>query len=189
MTDKEYYEDIKVVRTAAFTSLFVSAINLATIILVMLFLSIPKSYGDDLTMKYGLGFDLPHQTDPGEAKFVSLGHQHHISRVFTQRIDVGAWFNEQPDYRRKSSAFQSYSLGIRVEPGYFFAETYWGIANITQTDTVLSTNFQFTEELTFGVKDNNGKWIGIGIKHFSNAGIQLPNKGRNFYTINLGFEL
>lgn len=160
--------------------------------IIMLFgqLYMTNLYAGDITFKYGLGFDQPNQDGVAETKYISLGYINPISRIFNNKFDLGAWFDSlDADKLKRSSGFVSDSLGIRVEPGYFYGETYFGASYITQVDSQLGTQFEFTEELGFGIKDNKGKWCGFEYRHFSNAGMSQINKGRDFFLFNVGFNL
>ena len=148
-----------------------------------------KSYAYDLSVKYGLGVGMPNQTDDSEAKLVSVELQNDLGRVFKHKIGIGAWFDPKPELNRAGASFMTYAVGLKVQPGDIYIENFFGFGWISQTDSMLSTSFEFTEELGIGTSDKYGRFIGIQLKHFSNAGIQIPNKGRNFILINAGVEL
>lgn len=141
----------------------------------------------ELGIKYGL--ETTDQVTAKEVKFVSLEYQNDIAFIFRHKLAAGAWFDQNTDLNQSSSNFVAYSMGIKVEPGIFYLENLFGISLISRTDALLSTNFEFTEELGVGVQDEYGRYIGASFKHFSNAGIQLPNIGRNFILISTGVRL
>jgi len=158
--------------------------------LAAIFLGSLQSSGEEVTFKYGLGFGQPNQDGVAETKYISFGYQNGMSNVFDYKLDLGAWFDSlDPDKEKRSSGFASSSIGVRVNPNWFYAETFFGVSYITQVDTQLSTQFEFTEELGIGIKDEYGKTIGFEYRHFSNAGIALPNKGRDFFLVNVGVPL
>ena len=146
------------------------------------------SKADQIDFKYGMGFGMPNQVDTTEAKFLAIEYQTDLTLFFQHKIGIGGWFNDHPQFNRSSATFISYSVGIQVRPGPFYFENFFGISGISKTDSMLSTNFEFTEEIGMGVMDGLGRFIGIGYKHFSNAGFQLPNKGRDFFIINTGIN-
>lgn len=95
------------------------------------------------------------------------------------------WADDNP--RRSSSGFLGYSVGLRVKAQYIYVESLWGICGISHPDnTFLSGNFQFMQDLGIGFIDELGRSIGISYKHISNAGIQIPNKGRDALQIQVG---
>lgn len=71
----------------------------------------------------------------------------------------------------------------------------WGVVYVgfggsykTQTDALNSTRFNFAEQL--GIRFNlghNGAVAELTIRHWSNAGIKLPNRGQDFATLSFGF--
>lgn len=156
-------------------------------LLILLCSPICRAY--ELGLKYGLGFGMPGQVDISESKLLSFELTNELGRLFRHKLSYGAWFDPQPDFKRTSASFGSYSVGLRVEPGPLYFENYFGLSLISQTDSMLSTNFEFTEELGFGVRDKEGRFFGVEYRHFSNAGLQLPNKGRDFFLLNIGVVL
>jgi len=158
------------------------------VLLFILMITSSLANATDLSYKFGLGFNQPNQDGTAETKYLSIGIQDDISRVFKHKFDLGAWFDSlDADKQKRSSGFVSSSLGIKVEPGFMYMETFWGVSYITQTDIQLGTQFEFTEEIGIGIQDLSGKFMGLEYRHFSNAGISLVNKGRDFILINVGF--
>jgi len=157
------------------------------IVFTLLMLISSITYANDVSLKYGVGFGEISQEGVAETKYISLGWIEDLNPIVKQKFDIGAWFDSMDHFGfNRSSGFGTYSVGVRVEPAYIYAETFFGISYITQPDCQLGTNFEFTEELGIGIKDDMGKWIGIEYRHFSNAGISSVNKGRDFLLINLG---
>ena len=105
--------------------------------------------------------------------------------IFDYKYEFGGWVdNVSSD--RKSAGYASASLGIEPKfSDWFYINSFWGVALITNTDTQLSTPYEFMQDLGVGVKDSRGVRIGTGYKHISNAGIKQPNRGRDFLFINL----
>ena len=146
--------------------------------------------GGDFTFKYGLGFGLPQQKGVAEVKLFEVGYQRPLTSVLHHKFGLGLWADTRTgDGKRKSAGYTSYSLGVRVEPGPFYLESYWGVALITGTDSLLSTLFEFTGDLAVGARDSKGRFLGVSYKHFSNAGIKNPNRGRDFFLVNVGFPV
>lgn len=146
------------------------------------------SKADQFDFKYGLEFGMPNQVDTAESKLVALEYQDDLNFFVQHKIGIGAWFDDHPEFKRTNSTFISYSIGIQVLPGFFYLENFFGIAYIGQTDSMLSSNLEFIEEIGIGMQDMIGRFIGIEYRHFSNAGISLPNKGRDFILINTGIH-
>jgi len=157
--------------------------------ILIIFLMASKSNAYELGIKYGLGFGVPEQQEPSEVKFVSVEIQNSLGSLLKHKLAAGGWFDPKPVLKRSGASFGAYSIGIKVEPGIFYAENFFGVSLISQTDSMLSTNFEFTEEIGIGIQDALGRFLGFQWKHFSNAGIQLPNKGRDFMLVSTGVRL
>lgn len=153
---------------------------------LVLFASTTSAFAGDMTFKYGIGVFLKDANSAVEVKFFSLGYQSPIWNLFRQKVELGLWADTRTgEGHRHSSGFASYSLGVSVEGGRFYASSFWGGSYITHTDSLLSTNFEFAQDLSVGLKDDAGRALGVTYKHFSNAGIKLPNKGRDFFVIDV----
>lgn len=82
----------------------------------------------------------------------------------------------------RSSWFGSVQGGLEVQgQGGTTAAIFFGPSYVHQDDSKLSGHFQFHTTFSVGVKAG-----GLGIVyewvHFSNAGIKLPNNGRDLWT-------
>ena len=147
------------------------------------------AYAGNLIGKYGLGIMVPDSRSVAEVKLFSLGYQHDYWKdLLLAQYELGV-FADAHGENRKSSGYIAASTGIRVSPGAVYAEVLWGVALITSPDSMLSTVYEFTNDTVIGLRDSRGRAFGIGYKHFSNAGIKLPNKGRDFILVHLQFPL
>ena len=147
------------------------------------------SQAEELHMAYGLGVNVPHSNSVAEVKMVELSYGAHMGPIARMKLSVGGWVDQHEYVGRTSSGYGFYSLGIRSEPGIFFAEAFWGVGGITATDQLLSSHLQFMGDVMIGVNDLQGRSFGIGYKHISNAGISLPNRGRDAIVLSIGVEL
>lgn len=90
----------------------------------------------------------------------------------------------------KSSFIGSLQGGLEVVgSGGAFAQFFFGPALISQDDAKLAGTFQFHLTGGVGVRNNDGYGIGISWQHFSNAGIQQPNLGRDLLTLQVTIPL
>lgn len=145
-------------------------------------------FADELQLRYGIGIALPEPTYNGEVLYFSAAHQSPFMGMFQKKTEVGLWSDSGID--RKSSGYAAQSFGLRVIAGSVYIESLWGIAFITSPDKVLLTgNFQFTQDLGIGLRDGLGRGIGLNYKHFSNAGIERPNAGRDSIQVQLNIPL
>ena len=144
--------------------------------------------GEGTFFKYGLGVKTKDQESISEVKMFSVGRQSPFLYILEQKWEAGMWSDTHGD-GRKSSGFGGWSIGIEPKLGTFYIHSFWGLIGITHTDSMLSTNFQFMQDIGVGLRDARGISIGLGYKHISNAGIQQPNKGRDFFFAQLQIPL
>jgi len=103
----------------------------------------------------------------------SLSYRHYTTPFFFQNAEVGYWVDNKKN--SKNSYYEQYSLGLRKRISSYWVEGQMGGSIVTGVDQYLSSAFEFTEEISLGYKN-----IGISMRHYSNAGLSSPNKGRNF---------
>lgn len=157
---------------------------------MVLLLFSPITYAENIVLKYGLGMGATKQLNLSDIKYISAGYEHELGVLFKSKFDLGYWNDiGVSDLQRNSSGFTSASIGVRVAPNYFYIENFFGCAWVFSPDTQLGLPFEFTEEFGFGLEDQLGKFIGFEYRHFSNAGLSVNNKGRDFILINMGVPL
>ncbi len=121
-----------------------------------------------------------------DVKFVEFGHtRSYHTFEFTQ--GVGGWADATHAPGTRGSLYVHTSLGLEPHLNGFYLNYQLGPAYITSPDSNLASNFQVHHELGFGLHDVRGVRIGVVLKHFSNGGMVLPNKGRNFVGLRAGF--
>lgn len=143
------------------------------------------AYGDETSIKYGLGAFHSAEPSPGLVKLVSLTWQRPAFNEHLIQQTEGGFFIDAAGGDRRSSAFAFQSFGLNVNVGYFYVQNLIGAGFITCPDSYLGGPFQFTEDLAIGVKDEHGYSIGLDYKHISSAGIYPINRGRDFFTLRL----
>jgi hypothetical protein len=87
-------------------------------------------------------------------------------------------------------------------PAYSATKPYWGfslsrrwrlfgrgsVVNYkTETDELNSTHWNFAEQLAVRWHISHTVGMELAIRHWSNAGIKLPNRGQDFATLTLIF--
>lgn len=90
----------------------------------------------------------------------------------------------------KASLFTSLQGGVEVvgKDGVF-ASVMFGPALIQTPDNKLSGHFQFHPTFGIGIKNTDNYALSFMWQHFSNAGIILPNAGRDLLTLQAIFSL
>lgn len=132
--------------------------------------------------KYGIGIFSTADYGTATAKMFSLGYEDEFVGPLISQWELGL-YSDSSGHGRLSSGFGFYSIGIEVNPGYLVVRSLWGAGLITSPDSMLGGNFQFTQDLLIGLRDNRRNMIGLVYKHISSAGLEMPNKGRDFLTI------
>lgn len=149
------------------------AVAIATVLGAAIFLGFAaKAKADDLTLRYSVNAI----GAPADVMGLSLGHT--FDSGFLQYKLEGGFTND----RRVSNltGFGLASVGIVPTAGNFFMSFHQGFALLTNPDgLILSGHFQFVEDLGVGFRGNNNTAIVFGARHYSNAGIQQPNVGRD----------
>lgn len=111
----------------------------------------------------------------------SLGYEHAFSNGLFIRPEAG-WFMDNSGHG-VSSPWLAPLVGVRsqstVGPTLHFA---MGPGYLHNPDSVLGGHFQFSLEGGASLVDRN---FGIGVvwKHLSSAGINMPNRGRDFIAL------
>lgn len=79
----------------------------------------------------------------------------------------------------------SVRAGVKVDIGSVYATATTGPGYISQRDGYLGGYFQFVENAVVGIQDQFGTF-GIGYQHISSAGLEHPNKGRDYIFMQVG---
>lgn len=132
--------------------------------------------------KYGVGILGSAEYGAAATKVFSLGYEEDWFGPFIHQYELGL-FADSSGHDRLTSGFGFYSAGVEVNPGYFVIRSLWGVGLITSPDSMLGGHFQFTQDFLIGVRDKRQNMIGLVYKHISSAGLELPNKGRDFLTL------
>lgn len=154
----------------------------------VLYLILALAFAGDASMdfKYGLGVFIKEKPNRfAEVKHFSLSYRDSLVGVLDHKAEVGLFADIRCCKNRKSSMYGGYSVGMRLERGIIYTSTYWGVALISNPDNRLSSPFNFMGDLSVGLTDGR-RYIGVNYKHLSNAGLSLPNKGRDFVSIEVG---
>jgi Lipid A 3-O-deacylase (PagL) len=145
--------------------------------------------------QWGVSPGHPSTKGPSSCKWAEIGLTGAIGK-FVYTHGIGGWddrsgysdrkVNQSPQYV-KSSLFVESLLGVEPHTDHYYISYKLGPSYIAHSDILLGSNLQVGHELGLGVKDVRGVRIGIVIKHFSNAGLKVPNTGRDFAGIRIEF--
>lgn len=150
--------------------------------LILLFLPFTAFAYHGVFTRIGLGLNNGENNSIASNKLLSVGYQAPLFSYFDYQLEAGGWVDPIGG-GRESSFFVDAAIGLSIIQPSFYMKFFFGPAFITQTDIRLSTPYQFNEDIEIGIKDDRGVCMGLEFKHFSNAGISLPNAGRDFVVL------
>lgn len=160
-------------------------IGLVAAVLGLMFLLTPARAATlDLSLSAGIGKSvLAHEAFE---RYGALGVEY--GSAWRARANAGYWFSPAPGTR--SSPFLSFQGGPEIvsESG-FTAAFRLGPAWIAHPDSQLSGHWQFHMTFGAGLKDRGGRSIRAEWNHWSNAGLKLPNMGRDILVLSVTFPV
>jgi hypothetical protein len=134
----------------------------------------------NIYLQYGAGmYDVKH---PHDSQFFSLELSNEVLPSVRLVSETGLYTRLQTgEQGRRGSAFFDTGIGIRPKlTGDVFVESYWCIGAITAPDSNLGGVFNFFNTTRLGVIGKDGIGLSVWFKHISSAGINSPNKGREW---------
>ena len=141
---------------------------------------------DQISTEIGLGVFGTRGSSLSQVKFVKLGLQEDLWYSFKERFNVGGWTDSRGD-GRSGSGFAGYQVGFEVTNDTFQASIFTGPTLISSPDIALGGILQFNETIFFGIVNKQNETIGIAYNHFSSAGLEAPNLGRDFMGLQIKF--
>ena len=141
---------------------------------------------DSIVTDVGVGEFGTKGSSLSQVKFAKVGWQEDLWYNLKQRMNAGGWIDTR-ELGYSSSAFAGYQLGFEVKNSVFEASVFSGPTLISSPDNALGGIFQLNETLFFGIVDKDDNTIGIVYNHFSSAGLEMPNLGRDFMGIEIKF--
>jgi hypothetical protein len=146
-----------------------------------------EARGDELVIDGAVGVFNSGKSSLSETKFVKFAIEEPVWYALKQRFNAGMWLDNK-GLGRMSSGFAGYQLGFQVTADTLEASVWSGPTLITTPDVYLGGPLQFNETLFLGVHDKMGQTIGVAYNHFSSAGIEMPNIGRDFFGLEVRFK-
>lgn len=153
--------------------------------IAFLIASTPSALAADWALRFGPGIEGQELT--GATKKLGLRREEEMARGIYNSLEVGGYSESMAG--RKQAGVISAQIGAKPGPETgFYGFAFFGPALISATDTQLSTRFQFATDIGFGVRDRE-TFMSVGYGHISNAGIRLPNKGRDYAIFSVGISI
>lgn len=154
-------------------------------LIILFFLNPSSCSSDELFFSYGLGVFKSAENVISETKAAHVGYRYGIFSPWSLQVKWGGWFDGSNNPIRSSSFYSSAGPQYIISTGYFEIRNGISVGFITNTDGYLGGNLNFNPELYVGVRDKEGSGIGIVYNHFSSAGLNPINMGRDFVLIEL----
>lgn len=165
---------------AVLLRLAILAIVVCTVLLVLTDESQAEGYAEA-----AIGVFNSAKHSPIETKFGQMGYRAYSQWGGFIEGEFGGWAHQAGTTGQRSSGYLATLVGVEAEHGVDLRLAV-GPAIVTNPDIYLGGNFpQFTEDFFVGVRGRTGTSLGAKYKHFSSAGLVMPNIGRDF----LGVEV
>ncbi len=158
----------------------------AALITILCVLGARNALSDSVALRGG-GYILGGQPNGG-SKIFGLRYESPLMSGLNVATEVGGYVDNFGN-GRKGAALAKLQLGIN--PGAdsgVYGTAFTGPCGISATDTVLGSNLQFCTDFGAGVRDKD-TFIAVTYSHISNAGLKLPNHGRDYIVMSMGFFL
>lgn len=153
---------------------------------VCLLISSAYADQDQIVTDVGLGSFGTKGSSLSQDKFAKIGWQEDVWYSLKHRFNVGGWIDSR-GVGYYSSAFCGYQLGFEVTNETLQASIFSGPTIISSPDNALGGIVQFNESIFFGIVDKDRDSIGVAYNHFSSAGLEMPNLGRDFLGLEIKF--
>lgn len=116
----------------------------------------------------------------------SIGYRLHFSETWFIKPELGGWLGGLGE----QSWFIGAPVGLEVwiPNSGAYASAAVGPSRISHPDRILGGFGQFDCEFGLGLKTERAN-LGLTWKHFSSAGLAMPNLGRDFIGLQVGVEL
>ena len=137
-----------------------------------------------LVFGFGLGVANRFQTEYSQIKQIDVGIEKRLSLI-DLKTSYGNWW----DATHHPGALDSWYLSEQITVGPHFKNfdvgATFGVAYIAKPDTVLGSHFQFCPGAEWTIKDSRNVQTGVYFEHFSDAGLNKINEGRNFLGVRI----
>lgn len=148
--------------------------------------SSPATLAADYSARFGPGIQDGAMT--GVTKNFGIRYEEHLIRGIYFGGEVGGYV-DNAGYGRKGAGVGKLQFGVKPGPYTgLYGKAFGGPCLITATDVRLGSFYQFCTDVGIGVRDRDS-FVGIGYSHISNAGLKLPNSGRDYVVFEMGISL
>ena len=157
-----------------------------TIALTVLFYVTAHAKADDYALRGGAA--VSNSGLDGSSKIFGLRHEADLFYGVSTAEEIGG-FVDNGGAGRKGSVLGKLQLGITPgRPVGVFGKVFTGPCVISAPDSQLGSWYQWSTDFGLGIRDER-TWIAVTYSHISNAGVKLPNHGRDALVMEMGFRL
>lgn len=154
--------------------------------IAFLLASTPSALAADYSVKFGPS--IQEGTTDGSSKMFGVRQDAYLFYGVYSGVELGGYV-DNGGHGRKSAGFAKAQIGVKPGPTtgvYGFG--FFGPCGITSTDSQLGSSYQFATDLGLGVRDAT-TFMSAGYGHISNAGLKLPNHGRDYLLFSVGLSI
>jgi hypothetical protein len=137
-------------------------------------------------LKYGVGLNDGPFPDT-QVKIIGIGSSRPLGPIFDMQHEAGL-FADNRSGLGPTGYVSPAMIGLETKGPGLYAHYFVGPSLITQTDQRLSSILEFENSFELGIRDYRGISLGANLTHFSNAGLWLPNMGRDFLGVRLNIN-
>lgn len=156
------------------------------VLILLLMNSLAWAAEDQVVIDAGLGQFGSKGSSLSQDKFAKISIEEDVWYNLKDKFNVGAWLDSRGQ-GYASSAFTGYQIGFEVTNSIFQSSVWSGPTFVSTPDRALGGRLQFNETVYFGIVDKDKNSIGIEYEHFSSAGLEMPNLGRDFLGLAIKF--
>ncbi len=150
------------------------------LVILLALLTTPALADGGTYLKVGVGLN----SDPSSVRTLFVGYQRPLTQLLFYQLELGALKDNHDAYGIR--VLTSASIGVStVSSSGIYIKVFFGPSFLSHPDDRLSGHFQFNNDFELGIKGTNDISIGLNYKHISNAGIVMPNLGRDLLLIKI----
>ena len=158
----------------------------STVVGILLFTSGLLIGANAFAIEIGVGMGVfTRANSVSDVKYASVSEDWEINSNVYWKVEVGGWIDNR---RGAHNSFHAGpSIGLVVRPWILDCRVDVGIHAISHTDDYLGGYWQAVETATCGITEQRAR-MGFRYKHFSSAGVFMPNRGRDAVMFVVGYE-
>lgn len=154
--------------------------------IAFLIASTPSALAADYSVKFGPGVTSEGPT--GTTKTFGVRREAYHFYGLYSAMELGGYVDNGGNGRRGAGVGKA-QVGVKPGPVTgLYGFGFFGPCGITTTDTQLGSNYQFATDVGVGIRDSM-TFMSVGFSHISNAGLKLPNRGKDFLIFSIGVSL